>query len=85
MNNRRRAVWVEEQLARVDTFTVNLFVGLPLLYITRNDIPTLEEARLVCQEMLDDAADVGYNLYGRRPMIYIVTKGIPQTVHYENY
>lgn len=72
--------WAEAHVRNAEWFVVRLFLGRGQ-YDTRT-AKTLKEARQVKRDMMAEWEAKGPT-YGRKPMIYAVTKGINLTIHVE--
>jgi hypothetical protein len=70
--------WVEQSVRNADHFVVRLFLGVGQ-YDTR-EAATLGDARRLRRQMIEEWKE--HNPH-RRPNIYVVTKGVPMTVHVE--
>ena len=57
LNVRRRAIWLEQQLANADYFNVHLFLGHPTGYASRKKLVTLDEARAAAVDLVTEYRD----------------------------
>lgn len=73
--------WAEEHVANAEWFVIRLFLGRGQ-YDVRT-AKTLKEARQIKRDMVTEYEKAGENLYGRRPTIYAITKGMHLTIHVE--
>jgi hypothetical protein len=77
-NKERIRQWTEEHVANADYFVVRMFLGRGEYDIVT--AKTLREARQAKRDMIEKWKGQDY---GHSPAIYVVTKGIPLTVHVE--